>query len=134
MRRRLRVTVSPTVAREVTMSLRSVYTAAPLLVVLVFAPPASASAEARSDPLDARAPVPALKYQSSLTGYRRFADEKPAPWKEANETAARIGGWRAYARETQQGDAPGPSVSAPAAGAARSAPASAPAAGHQGHK
>jgi len=116
------------------MPFRSFYAVAPLLATLVFAPPAPASADARPDPLDARAPVPALKYRSSLAGYRRFADEKPAPWKEANETAARIGGWRAYAREAQQGAAPGPSASAPAAGAARAAPASAPAAGHQGHK
>jgi hypothetical protein len=81
--------------------------ALPLAAALVYAMPANA--EPRSDPLDAKAPVPALKYQSALAGYRRLGDEKPIPWKEANETAGRIGGWRAYAREAQ--------ASAPAAGA-----------------
>jgi len=117
------------------MHIRIFHAAAPLLAgMLVCASPAPARADARSDPLDAKAPVPALKYQSSLAGYRRFADEKPTAWKEANETAARIGGWRAYARETQEGAAPGPGASAPAAASpARGAPASAPAAGHRGH-
>lgn len=111
---------------------RSFHALAPLSVaVLVCA--SSANADARSDPLDAKAPISPLKYQSSLAGYRRFADEKLTPWKEANETAARIGGWRAYARETQEGAAPSSSASAPAAGPARAVPASAPAAGHQ-HK
>ena len=102
--------------------------------VLVCASSAPASADPRSDPLDAKAPIPPLKYQSSLTGYRRFGDEKLTPWKEANETAAGAGGWRAYARETQEGAAPSSGASAPAAGAARAAPASAPSAGHQEHK
>ena len=104
-----------------------------LAAAFAFASPAPASADVRSDPLDAKAPVPAPRYQSSLAGYRRFADES-TPWKEANETAARIGGWRAYARETQEGVAPSSSASAPAAGPARVAPATAPAAGHHGHK
>lgn len=112
---------------------RSFHALVPLSVaVLVCA--SQANADARSDPLDAKASVPPLKYSSSLAGYRRFAEEKLTPWKEANETAARIGGWRAYARETQEGAAPSSSASAPAASPARAAPASAPAAGHHEHK
>ena len=63
---------------------------------------------ARADPLDPRAPVPALTYQSPLAGYRALGDNKAVPWKDANETVNRIGGWKAYAREAQQSDAPGP--------------------------
>jgi hypothetical protein len=102
--------------------------------VLVLASPASSAADASRDPLNAKAPVPPAKYQSSLAGYRRFGDEKVAPWKDANETAARIGGWRAYARETQEGAAPSSGASAPAGAPGRGGPASAPAGGHDGHK
>jgi hypothetical protein len=34
-----------------------------------------------------------------MEGYKPFAEEKPSPWKEANETVHRRGGWRAYAKE-----------------------------------
>jgi hypothetical protein len=95
----------------------------PLLAsALLSASAASAGAQSASaDPLDAKAQVPPLKYRSSLEGYRRLSDEKVAPWKEANETTARIGGWRAYARETREGASPA------------AAPASAPRNGHPGH-
>jgi len=52
----------------------------------------------RADPLDAQAPVPAVKYASPLAVYRRLGDDKRIDWKEANETVNRIGGWRTYAR------------------------------------
>ena len=35
--------------------------------------------------------------------YRRLGDETH-PWREANDTVNRIGGWRVYAREAQQPD------------------------------
>ena len=58
----------------------------------------------KPDPLDAQAAVPALVHRSSLARYRRLGDDKPTPWREANDTVTRIGGWRAYAREAQQPD------------------------------
>ena len=42
---------------------------------------------------------PVLSYRSAFEGYQPFADEKPIPWKEANDTVHRRGGWQAYARE-----------------------------------
>lgn len=45
------------------------------------------------------APSVSLSYHSALEGYRPFADEKAIPWKEANETVYRRGGWQAYAKE-----------------------------------
>jgi hypothetical protein len=60
------------------------------------------SPAARPDPLDPKASVPALSYNSSFARYRAFADDKPLSWREANEAVARIGGWRVYAREAQQ--------------------------------
>lgn len=55
---------------------------------------------ARADPMDPGAEVPALRHESAFAGYRRLGDEAVMSWKEANETVNRIGGWRAYARET----------------------------------
>ena len=40
-------------------------------------------------------------YRSAWSGYRPFADEKPITWKDANDEVRRIGGWRAYLRESQ---------------------------------
>jgi hypothetical protein len=56
----------------------------------------------RQDPLDARAAVPPLSYESSLKAIAPQADDKPLSWREANDRVARIGGWRVYAREAQQ--------------------------------
>ncbi|WP_418314776.1 hypothetical protein [Piscinibacter sakaiensis] len=79
-----------------------------------------------ADPLDANAAVPAVTYQSVLSGSRRDGDEKPLGWKEANDKVGRIGGWRAYAREAAAATAASPASPAPVA-----AP---PAAAHGAHK
>lgn len=54
-------------------------------------------------PVNSSAPTastpPVLTYKSALEGFQPFADEKPIPWKEANETVYRRGGWQAYAKE-----------------------------------
>lgn len=95
----------------------------------------------RPDPLDPKARVPAMRYESSLGQSRRTGDDKPVAWREANEAVARIGGWRVYAREAQQ---PDPAPPAAPSGTPAQPPASAPAAtakpapaghgGHGGHK
>lgn len=46
------------------------------------------------------APSAALRYRSAFEGYRPWTNEKPIPWKEANETVYRRGGWQAYAKES----------------------------------
>ena len=89
------------------------------LSLLVFATAASAQSTvgpARPDPLDAKASIPALAYESPFSQYRRLGDEKRISWREANDTVARIGGWRVYAREAQQAEpAPAPKPPAPTA-------------------
>ena len=106
------------------------------LFAALFAAPWAAQAQPgpRADPLDATAKVPPLVHQSSLASYRRMADDKSLSWRDANDTVARIGGWRVYAREAQQPDP------APAAKPAVAAPAAPPnqtakpmPAGHGGH-
>ena len=90
------------------------------------------------DPLDAKAAVPALVYRSTLSSYRRHGDDKPTTWREANETVARIGGWRAYSREAYEAAA-AESAARPAPGAAVPAASAPPKAtpmpaGHGAHK
>jgi hypothetical protein len=105
---------------------------------------ARAASAARPDPLDAKANVPALAYESSFTRYRRSSDDKAVSWRDANDAVARIGGWRAYAREAQE-----PASAPPAASTSMAVPMSKPSGtgqdtakplpmpappGHTGHK
>ena len=108
---------------------------AALLSAAVTAQAQTSARAVRPDPLDPKASVPALAYESSFSQYRRLGDEKPVSWREANDTVARIGGWRVYAREAQQPD------TAPAAKPGEPTPVAAPTgkdtpmpAGHGGHK
>ena len=79
-----------------------------------------------SNPLDAGASVPPLAYRSALGSYRRIGDDKPVPWREANETVGRIGGWRAYAREAAEAAEPAAAVASPPSSAASAAARPAP--------
>lgn len=90
--------------------------------------PVAPAASAPADPLDASAAVPPLRHSSAFERYRRLGDTPVAPWREVNDTAARIGGWRAYAREANVPEGAASAPAGPAAPAAPVAPASAPAA------
>lgn len=61
--------------------------------------------------------VPPSVYRSAWSSYRPFADEKVISWRDANDEVQRIGGWRAYLRESQSRQPPG------SEGAARTSPA-----------
>ncbi len=57
------------------------------------------------------APVPQAaaasgQYRSALEDYQPYRESKPVPWKEANDTVGKIGGWRVYAKEAAEGQAP----------------------------
>lgn len=41
-------------------------------------------------------------WRSAFEGYQPYTDEKQVPWKDANDTVGKIGGWRAYAKEAAQ--------------------------------
>jgi hypothetical protein len=114
-----------------------------LLFTLLLATQAQAQSPgyARPDPLDSKAQVPSVRYESAFGQFRRIGDDKPVAWREANDAVARIGGWRVYAREAQRPDPV--AVEKPAVPAQATAPtpsnAPAPAAkpmppGHSGHK
>jgi hypothetical protein len=118
---------------------RSALAAASLLASLT-AQAQPADKTARPDPLDAKASVPALSYESSFSQTRRPGDEKPVSWRDANDTVTRIGGWRVYARQAQQQDpapAAKPADATPAAqprDSSMTPPAKPMPAGHDGHK
>lgn len=90
------------------MNIRPFFTVLACLAVPLWA--AGASAQTASPPQAAPAAAPTVDavpgYRSAFEGYRPYTDEKIVSWKEANDTAARIGGWRAYAKEASQPDAP----------------------------
>lgn len=73
-------------------------------------------------------PLAPAPYQSAFEAYQAYGDDKLLPWKEANDTVGRIGGWRAYAREAQ-GTQPDAAKQAPGAGPAPGAAPAGPAAG-----
>ena len=110
-----------------------------LLFTMLLAAQAQAQSPStpRPDPLDPKAQVPSVRYESTFAQFRRIGDDKPVAWREANDAVARIGGWRVYAREAQQ---PDPAAAAKQAGSS-AAPASTAApvampmpAGPSGHK
>ena len=101
--------------RRMPRAVHSALLTASLLATLTAAQAQTSAAAARPDPLDPKASVPTLRYESSFAQYRRLSEEKPVSWRDANDTVTRIGGWRVYAREAQQPD-PAPSTApAPAA-------------------
>jgi hypothetical protein len=82
----------------------------PILVPLSAAaqdlPSGTVSPSWTAGPLDPNAPVPAITHQSALGTYRPWAEAAKVPWREANETVTRIGGWRAYLKEAQRPEDP----------------------------
>ena len=129
--------------RRTPCAARSALLTASLLATLAAQAQPAAKA-ARPDPLDAKASVPALSYESSFSQHRRLGEEKPVSWRDANDTVTRIGGWRVYAREAQQPD-PAPAAkpvnTSPVTKPVEATPAAKPndsakpvPAGHGGHK
>ena len=74
-------------------------------VVLVFAGQmvqAQTQTQVQTQASPVSGPVTALEYRSAFTGYQPFDEQKIMPWRDANDTVGRIGGWRAYAREAHR--------------------------------
>lgn len=46
--------------------------------------------------------VESLQYTSVFKNYQPYSEEEIIPWKQANATVERIGGWKAYAKEAAQ--------------------------------
>ena len=99
----------------------------PLAALAAAASCAAAQAQPPAQPLDTRRatgqqiaerPIP---FNSTLRSYRGFTDEPVVPWREANDTVMRIGGWQAYGRESREAlRAPAPPSPRPSGAAAPS--------------
>lgn len=89
-----------------------------LLALLSSAGTAAAQTQAAPNP----APLPQLQYTSVIQDFRPYADAPVQSWRESNDRASNIGGWRAYAKEIR---GPAPATDAPAT------PSTDPHAGHQ---
>lgn len=80
----------------------------------------SPAESARPDPRDPRAAVPQLAYQTPFSGYVPFAAQNPGSWRELNDRVGRIGGWKVYARESQESTAsPQSAADGPSPGATK---------------
>lgn len=73
-----------------------------LAVPLAFAQANSPSA--KPDTKGASEATTLVEYKSSFTNYHPFVDQPTVSWREANDSVAKIGGWRAYAKESQQSE------------------------------
>ena len=95
-----------------------------LMLALTFAhaqPQTDTKKPSQADPASAKSPAEPVSYRSAFTGYRALREESVAAWKDSNSLAAKIGGWRVYAKEARQPDT------------TSSAPTSAPAKDHVEH-
>ena len=70
--------------------------AAALLANVAIAQPAPVAAPDARTRVNEAAPA---GFKSAFDNYQSYTDDKTVNWKAANDTAAQIGGWRAYAKE-----------------------------------
>jgi hypothetical protein len=66
------------------------------------------------------APTPKLIYRSVWAQYQGFTEQSVTPWRQSNDTVERAGGWRAYAKEARQPDAPDKSDAKPVTSSVKS--------------
>lgn len=82
------------------LSFHSPWGARPVLLALV----AAAGSAATQVSVAAGAEVPTqLQYTSVINGYKPYADEPVQSWRESNDRAGSIGGWKTYAKEIKGG-------------------------------
>lgn len=78
------------------MTYRCFYT--PLKWLALLAWPLASAAQTQAVPVPVPAPA-SITFKSAFEGYQPFTDDPAGRWRQANDTTARIGGWRAYAKE-----------------------------------
>lgn len=99
------------------MTARTVVLAASLCTLALPALGEAPAGATPRNPADPAAPTPPATYLSPFANYRPFAHDGPAPWRGVNDEVARIGGWKAYAREVYEAQqkAPAKDEAVPAA-------------------
>ena len=83
-----------------------------------------AAARAQGDPADGKAAVPALRYQSAFSDYKRWQEAKRADWRQLNDNVRPVPKGTGSQGHMHHG---AQTPSAP------QAPASAPPSAHRGH-
>jgi hypothetical protein len=78
----------------------------------------------RTDPANARAPAPALRYQSAFADYKPWQDAKPGDWRALNDALQGTGASGGHASHAMPS---APPAAAPAPASKASAPS------HGGH-
>lgn len=73
-----------------------------LLALTAVAQVSTPAAPASSANKPGTVPAAPLPYRSAWEGYQPFGDDKPQPWKAANDAAASMGGWRSYAKPARE--------------------------------
>ena len=76
---------------------------------MVTLPMAFAQSSSQPTTPDSKSAAPAsvtLSYRSAFADYRAYNEQAVGSWREANDNVGRIGGWREYAKEARQPQAP----------------------------
>jgi len=76
-----------------------------LLLSVSLAHAQSNSGAVTTAPVNTASIASTFQYHSIFTQYQLFNEQSVLPWREANDTVGKIGGWRFYAREASQPDA-----------------------------
>ena len=87
------------------------------IIAVVLAVSAAGSAVAqqttRPDPADAKASVPAYRYESAFNDYRPYADPQAARWRDLNEEMSRLGGHLGHVAKPGEKGSPAPKAISP---------------------
>jgi hypothetical protein len=85
-----------------------------LLAAALVCAAGAAGAQTPAQPSRERAAAPPPTYRSAYEGYRPYADEPLAPWREVNEAVGHVGGHAGVLR-AESGTTPSPPAAAGAA-------------------
>lgn len=75
-----------------------------LTVAMPMAFAQSGSGPATPDRKSAAPSSVTLSYRSAFADYQTYSEPPVVSWREANDNAGKIGGWRVYAKEARQAD------------------------------
>ncbi len=73
-----------------------------LLLVLVLLGAKNVLAQESTKTSSVKFIAESLQYTSVFKNYQPYTEEEIIPWKQANATVEKIGGWKAYAKEASQ--------------------------------
>ena len=75
-----------------------------LLALTLLGSPVASAQDAAVNGSSAKSIAESLQYTSVFKNYQPYSEEEIIPWRQANATVQKIGGWKAYAKEAAQAD------------------------------